>query len=222
MVALFVASMFIGFVLVDFLVQRLEARRAAVSAPVSLPWSVPRGFYLFEGHTWSHPDSSIGVRVGADSLLAYALGAVEKVVGPKLGELVKAGQPLFRLEHGGRNLEVLSSITGHVVALNSSLEKRPESVAKDPYGSGWICAITPTQPNGSSGGMRSGDKAVAWLEQEFDRFREFLSIQISPDLAVNVTYADGGLPAFGSLDQLACEGWWAFAAEFLRPRRAGL
>jgi glycine cleavage system H lipoate-binding protein len=148
------------------------------------------------------------------------MGAVEKVVAPKLSELVKAGQPLFRLEHGGCGLEIPSSITGQVVALNPSLAKRPELVAKDPYGSGWICAITPTRPDGRSVGTRSGEKAVAWLEEEFHRFREFLSMQVSPDLAVSVTYPDGGLPAVGSLTQLGLSGWRAFEAEFLRPQRA--
>jgi len=218
MVALFVAGMFIGFVLLDLLVQRLEARRAPV--PADLPWKVPRGFYLSEGHTWSRPDSSVGVRVGADALLAHAMGAVEKVEGPKLGELVKAGQPLFRLEYRDCGLEIPSSITGHVAALNPSLAKRPELVAKDPYGSGWICAITPTRPNGRTVGTRSGEKAVAWLEEEFHRFREFLSMQVSPDLAVSVTYPDGGLPAVGSLTQLGLSGWRAFETEFLRPQRA--
>jgi glycine cleavage system H protein len=222
MVALFVALMFIGFVLADLVVQRLEGRRAAVPAPARLPWNVPKGFYLSEGHTWSYPDSSVGVRVGADALIAHALGGVEKVVVPKPGELVKAGQPLFRLEYQGCDLEIPSSITGRVVALNPGLGKRPELVAKDPYGSGWICAITPTQPDGGSGGMHSGQKAVAWLEQEFHRFREFLSRQVSPDPALSVTFPDGGLPAVGSLTQLARGSWRAFEAEFLRLQRAQL
>jgi glycine cleavage system H protein len=222
MVALFVALMFIGFLLVDFIVQSLQGRRAAVSAPAGLPLDVPVGFNLTEGHTWSHPDSSVGVKVGADALLAHALGAVEKVVLPKLGELVKAGELLFHLEYRGHDLKIPSSITGRVVALNPGLVGRPELVVRDPYGSGWICAITPTQADGRSEGVRSGEKAAAWLEQEFHRFREFLSQQVSPDLAVSVTYPDGGLPAVGALNQLARSGWLAFEAEFLRPRRTPL
>ncbi len=220
MVALFVALMFVGFVLVDLIVQSLKARRATVFVPADLPWNVPRGFYLAEAHTWLHPDSSVGVRVGADALVARALGAVERVVAPKLGDLVKAGQPLFHLECQGCDLEVPSSITGHVVALNSALGKHPDRVAKDPYGSGWICAITPTQPDDRSEGMCSGDKAAAWLEQEFHRFREFLSRQVSPDLALSVTYPDGGLPAVGSLTRLARGGWRTFESEFLRHQPA--
>jgi glycine cleavage system H protein len=220
MVALFVALMFIGFLLVDLIVQSLQARRAAVAAPAGLPWNVPHGFNLAEGHTWSHPDPSVGVKVGADALLAHALGSVERVGLPKLGELVKAGEPLFDLKYRGHELKILSSITGRVVALNPGLVKRPELVVRDPYGSGWICAITPTQADGRLEVMRSGEKAAVWLEQEFDRFREFLSRQVSPDLAVSVTYPDGGLPAVGALNQLAHSGWRAFEAEFLSSQRS--
>jgi glycine cleavage system H lipoate-binding protein len=164
----------------------------------------------------------VGVKVGADALVAHALGTVEKVVLPKLGGLAKAGEPLFRLEYHCHALKIPSSVTGRVVALNPGLGKRPELVVKDPYGSGWICAIAPTQPNGASGCMRSGEKAAAWLEQEFHRFREFLSMQVFPDLAVSVTCPDGGLPAVGALTQLARGGWYAFEAEFLCPQRAPL
>jgi glycine cleavage system H protein len=222
MVALFVALMFIGFVLLDLIVHRLHARRAAVSAAVAFPWYVPKGFYLAEDHTWSFPDSSVGVKVGADALVAHALGAVEKVVLPKLGKLVKVGEPLLLLEYHGQELKIPSSITGHVVALNPGLGKHPELVAKDPYGSGWICAVAPTQPDGGSWCMRSGEKAAAWLEQEFHRFREFLSLQASPDPVLSVSYPDGGLPAVGSLTHLGPGAWRAFEAEFLRPERAQL
>jgi len=214
MVALFVALMFIGLVLTDAIVQRFGRKAPASEEPVL---EVPEGFCLFEGHSWSRPDSSVGVRVGVDALVAHALGVVEKVMLPKLGQLVKTGQPLFRLERQGCGLNVRSSITGRVVAVNTRLGNRPGSVAKDPYGSGWICAITPTQPDRSPGGMRYGRNAANWLEQEFYRFREFLSMQVSPDLAVDVTYPDGGLPVTGSLAELPLAGWSAFEAAFLEP-----
>ena len=214
MVALFVALMFIGFLLTDAILQRAGRRSPAPEEPA---WEIPKGFYLFEGHSWSHPDSSLGVRVGVDALVAHALGVVEKVILPKLGQTVEAGQPLFRLERQGRGLIVRSSTTGRVVALNMRLGKRPDSVAKDPYGSGWICAITPTQSNSGLVAMRYGQQATIWLEREFYRFREFLSVQVSPELASDVTYADGGLPAIGALAEIPLRGWGAFEETFLSP-----
>ena len=218
MVALFVVLMFIGFLLTDAIVQRVGRKAPAPGEPA---WEIPQGFYLFEGHSWSHPDSSLGVRVGVDALVAHALGVVEKVIPPKLGQVVKAGQPLFRLERRGRGLDIPGFVTGRVVALNPRLRKRPDSVAKDPYGCGWICAITPTQSDASPGGLRDGQKAASWLELEFHRFREFLSLQASADLATSVTLADGGLPAVGSLAELPLRGWDAFEAAFLAPGQTG-
>jgi len=209
--------MFIGFLLVDVILQRVR-RKAPV--PTEFASSIPPGFYISEGHSWSHPDSSLGIRVGADALVVHALGTVEKVTLPKLGGLVEAGQPLFRLERQGCGFNVQSSITGRVVALNTVLATRPESVAKEPYGSGWICAITPTQSDGSSESMRCGQKAALWLEREFHRFREFLSTQVTPDITAAVTYPDGGLPAVGSLAELPVSGWRAFEGAFLEAGSA--
>jgi glycine cleavage system H protein len=217
MVALFVALMFIGFVLTNLVVQKVRVQRERVAAPAKPIWSVPKGFYLSEGHTWSHPESSVGMRVGVDALVAHAVGVAENVRLPKLGELVEAGQPVLGLGREGCELKIPSSISGRVAALNTRLANRPQLVAEDPYGSGWICAIIPVQSDDRFASVRSGEKAVLWLEQEFHRFREFLSQQVSPDLAVSVTFQDGGLPVVGSLRELPLSGWRAFEAEFLVP-----
>jgi len=232
MVAIFVALMFIGLVLMDAVVQKVEARRSLSVAPLraprktrpavlipqvgSFPWAVPQGVYLSEGHAWFKPDPSGEVRVGADALVAHALGRLEKVVFPKTGDLVRRGQPLFYLVHEGDVLTVSSSVTGRVVAINPELKERPELVAGDPYGAGWVCRIVSAYLDDGSGRMRFADKAAFWLECEFDRFCEFVSGHVAPDLAFGLTSADGGLPEVGALTQLDDAAWNAFEAEFLR------
>ena len=219
MVALFVALMFVALVLTDLVVEKVRARRAAAIAGTEVPWKVPKGFYLSEGHTWSHPDSSLGMRVGVDALVAHAMGTAENVLLPEVDALVEAGQSLFGLGRQGRELKIPSSITGRVVAVNSRLARHPELVAEDPYGVGWICAISPLRAEGDSSSISTGEKAALWLEQELHRLRDFLSRQASPDLALSVTLADGGLPVVGSLRELPISGWRAFEAEFLAPAR---
>jgi len=231
MVAIMVALMFVGFVLLDAVLQKIEAWRAlpTVPRPVpktrpalampqvgSFPWAVPQGVFLSEGHAWFKPDPSGEVRVGADALVAHALGGLEKVVFPKTGDVVRKGQPLFYLVHEGNVLTVSSSVTGRVVATNSALGDRPELVARDPYGAGWVCRIVSAYLDDGSGRMRLADKAAFWLECEFDRFCEFISSHIAPDLALGMTSLDGGLPEIGALTQLDDSTWSAFEAEFLR------
>lgn len=99
---------------------------------------------------------------------------------------------------------------------NPELRESPELVARDPYGAGWVCGIVSAYLDDGSGKMRSGDKAASWLESEFDRFREFISGHIAPDLVLGLTSLDGGLPEVGALSQLEDAAWNAFEAGFLR------
>ena len=231
MVAILIALMFVGFVVIDAALQKFDARRALSAAPRrlpmttapaiaipqggSFPWAVPQGVYLSEGHAWFKPDASGEVRVGADALVAHALGGLEKVVFPKPGALVRKGQALFYLVHDGNVLTVSSSITGRVVDINTALRESPEVLARDPYGDGWVCRIVSAYLDDGSGRMRFADKAAFWLECEFDRFCEFVSGRVAPDLALGLTSLDGGLPQIGALTQLDDGAWSAFEAQFL-------
>jgi hypothetical protein len=60
--------------------------------------------------------------------------------------------------------------------------------------------------------------AMTWLGKEFDRLREFLSVQMPPELALGATSQDGGEPVPGCLTELKDEAWSAFEAEFLKTR----
>ena len=234
MVAVFVALMFVGLVLTDLVLQKLKARRAVavspqaswvpgatverLARPRSFPCGIPQRVYLSQGHAWFRPDPSGEVRVGADALLAHALGAPDRVTLPKVGDTVRRGQPLFYLVHIGRTLTVSSLVTGKVLAVNDALRELPELVAREPYGDGWVCKVAPAHLDDDSGRMRSGEKAATWLEYEFARFCEFIGVNIPADLALGATSVDGGLPALGSLTQLSDQAWRAFEAGFLRAR----
>lgn len=230
MVAIFVALTFIGLVLIDLGVEKWQAWRVAHPARAANPAAkamaqgldalcqVPEGVHLAGQHTWLKPDPTGGLEVGVDALIVRAVGAVRQIVLPKVGDQVTAGQPLFRLEHGGRAIAIPSAITGRVMAVNTRLAGQPELLSSDPYGSGWICYLSPTRVEEPTPSLRFGEQAMMWLESEFVRFREFVFAQTSPDLALGITSQDGGLPTVGCLRELDPAAWTAFEANFLlRP-----
>jgi glycine cleavage system H protein len=228
MVAIFVALMFVCLVLTDLGIEKWNAWRLSHPVPARRPraavmaygldaWcQVPEGVHLANQHTWVKPDPPSRLVMGADALIARAVGPVRRIILPKVGEQVIAGQPLFRLEHKGRAVTIPSAITGRVMAVNTRLVNQPRLLSSDPYGYGWICYLTPARVEDTTPSMRFGEEAVMWLENEFVRFREFILGQISPDLALGVTSQDGGLPAAGSLGELGPKSWSAFEANFLR------
>jgi len=227
MVALFVAIMFVGLVLTDLAVQKWQAWRVAhpararsrAEAPAAGldAWChVPEGVHLANQHVWVKPDPRGGLEIGADALIARAVGAVRRVILPEVGNQVNAGQPLFRLEHNGRTITIPSSLTGKVVAVNQRLADQPELLSSDPYGNGWVCHLTPTSLEGAAPSVRFGEQATMWLKNEFARFQEFVFGQVSPDLALGLTSQDGGIPALGCLAELDAKAWRAFEADFLQ------
>jgi glycine cleavage system H protein len=230
MVAIFVALMFVCLVLTDLVVEKWQAWRLAHPARASRPtaevmvygldaWcQVPEDVHLNNQHTWLKPDPTGGLEIGADALLARAVGAVRRVILPKVGDQITAGQPLFRLEHKGRSVTIPSAITGRVMAVNSRLADQPELLSSDPYGSGWVCYLSPTHVEEAAPSVRFGEQAAQWLESEFTRFREFVFAQVSPDMALGVTSQDGGLPAVGCLGELGPAAWTVFEADFLHRR----
>jgi glycine cleavage system H protein len=227
MVALFVALMFVGLVLTDLGVQKWNARQAARSTErpaddavigTDAFWQVPEGVHLSDVHTWFRPDPTGGLEIGADTLIAEAVGSVQRIALPRAGDEVIAGQPLFRLEQDDRTLTIPSTITGKVMAVNSRLQNQPTLLNSDPYSSGWICRIIPTTVGMMTPNVRFGEKAIMWLESEFARLREFLSVQIRPEFALGATSQDGGLPTSGCLIDLDKAAWSAFENEFLKMK----
>jgi glycine cleavage system H protein len=235
MVALFVALMFIGFILVDAILQKIEARRAATTrlAPARAfapqhpafravrrdAWpALPEGVYLSEGHGWLRPQEQGAFQIGPDPLVGQALGVVTRVVPPRVGSEMWAGRPLFQVEAGGRTISVGAPVTGRVVAVNGELQDRPELVVKAPYEEGWVCAFLPSRLVEEKPVWRLGQEATAWFEQEIQRFSQFLWTRFESDLALGETSLDGGVPAPGSLSAFDKGTWKAFEIEFLNLR----
>jgi glycine cleavage system H protein len=231
MVAIFVALLFLGFILTDLLVQRIAARRkqevrplagaATPASPQPLSWSAPRwevpeGVYVANGHSWLRPEADGRITLGADPFLGYALGSARNVVLPRVGAWVKKGDPLFHLALHGGSLTVPSPVEGVVAGVNGRLEERPGLATEEPYSSGWVCSILPDRPRSALSSLPSGSRAAAWLDREFRRFCEFVSGQASHDLALGATSPDGGLAAPGCLSYLDPGAWTAFEAQFLR------
>jgi glycine cleavage system H protein len=225
MVAIFVALMFVGLVLTDLGVAKWRAWRAAQAGELATNaeafrlealWQVPEGVHLSSAHTWFRPDPAGGLQIGVDPLIPHAFGAVGRIVLPNPGDQVTTGQPLFRLEQDGRSITVPCTITGNVMAVNSHLQDQPGLLNSDPYGSGWICHVTPTSIGAMAPKVQFGEKAILWLESEFTRLGEFLSAQMPAEMPLGATSQDGGLPISGCLGALDHAAWGRFESEFLK------
>lgn len=95
-------------------------------------------------HEWASIEANGTVRIGITDHAQESLHEIVFVDLPKIGAIVKRMGILGTVESVKAVSEVYSPIAGEVVEVNTSLEKAPELVNKDPYGEGWIVIIKPS------------------------------------------------------------------------------
>jgi len=221
MTAILVLLTIIVAVAVDVVRVQLR-RRAPVPQPVRPEGmrepTVPHGLFLSPGHTWAHVGSDGTVRVGVDDFLAQVAGEVDGVRLPPPGKPVRAGEPLFWLVVGERELPVPAPMSGEVVSVNQVLEEKPYLLNRDPYGVGWSVSLWTPDLQEALKPLRVGSAALGFLRQELRRFLEFLTLAASPQ--GSPVLADGGLPVRGVLRLLDEPAWEEFQQAFLLRKEA--
>jgi len=178
------------------------------------PVGVPLGVFLHPGHSWAGLNISGEMRLGVDELLTQALGGVDRVDLPAVGTRVERGKPAITLWRHGRALPVLSPVSGTVVDVNRCLERSSMAIENDPYGSGWLAAVMPSDQRQAVSDLRVGTDAVRWLRRETQRFVDFVAGRATPGL-VGVVLADGAHPVVGAAASLDDGGWQQFTREFV-------
>lgn len=94
-------------------------------------------------HAWAMRDSQDDVRSGLTHVPGAFLGDVVFVELPPPRTEVSAGEPIGLIESTTTVFELLSPLSGTVVAVNPEAESAPRKVAEDPYGNGWLLSIRP-------------------------------------------------------------------------------
>ena len=217
MVALFVILTIVVALAVDSVVLARQRRTAEVAAPLPIVAmkvpQPPQGVFLDTAHTWLRITSDGRLRVGIDDFLAEAVGAVDKVEVPPQGTTVERGAPLFTLFVKGRRLVVPSPASGTVMSANDKALRDPSTLAKDPYGAGWVASIWTRDHHAAISPLRIGAAATHFLRDELHRLADFMVP--SQTMARVPVMADGGLPGKGAASSLDDQAWESFSRQFV-------
>ncbi|MGB7621092.1 MAG: hypothetical protein WBN92_01970 [Terriglobia bacterium] len=192
MVAIFVVLTIIAFLLIDYVVQKVQARRSGSATPspealkaemnpveaLSFPAdsiTVPSTFFFHRGHTWIKFFSPNRARVGLDDFAQKVLGRIEAIQFPRIGELVRQGDAIFMVRVGERKLFLPAPSDGIVTHINTDLAAVPTSLHSSPFESGWVCEIKPENVSQNICELLSGEDAVQWELHELTRLKKFIA-----------------------------------------------
>lgn len=99
-----------------------------MSNPIELQYS--------KSHEWLAEDGTIGITDFAQE----ALGDVVFIGLPQVGDAVTAGESFGDVESVKAVSDLISPVTGVIVAVNDALEDAPEELNADPYAN-WIIKV---------------------------------------------------------------------------------
>ncbi len=103
--------------------------------------SVPEAFAFTSDHEWVESRGDIS-RIGITDFAQAALGDIVYVQLPKVGDALEAGKVCGEIESTKSVSDLFSPVTGVVSAVNELLSNSPESLNRDPDGSGWIFEVS--------------------------------------------------------------------------------
>ena len=96
-------------------------------------------------HEWITVDGDTA-RVGITDYAQDALGDVVYVQLPDVGLEVLANASCAEVESTKSVSEIYSPVMGTITAVNEALNDEPELLNRDPYGDGWVFALTLADP----------------------------------------------------------------------------
>jgi glycine cleavage system H protein len=105
---------------------------------------IPADLRYTKTHEWVRvlPDGL--VEVGITDHAQHALGDLVFVEVPETGRKLGAREPLAVVESVKAASDVYSPVAGEVAAVNTGLASEPERINHEPYASGWIARLRPS------------------------------------------------------------------------------
>lgn len=101
---------------------------------------LPMDLHYTMGHQWVRLEDNNVVRVGITDFAQQQLGDLVYVDLPQLGRAVIAGEQCATVESVKTASDLLSPVTGEIVAVNDALADEPEQINDAPF-QAWIYSV---------------------------------------------------------------------------------
>lgn len=113
----------------------------------------PDNLLYAETHEWVRVADEGGRKVATIGITAFAIEQLTDLVHmvlPKAGDTVKQGQEFGEVESVKAVSSLYSPVDGEIIAVNSDLPNKLETLGGDPYGTGWLIKVALSSEEGLS------------------------------------------------------------------------
>lgn len=95
-------------------------------------------------HTWARPEEDGTVTIGITPYAQYELGELQYVGLPRVGSAVHKDASFGEVESAKTVSDLYAPCSGGVVAANAAIVDNPSLINHDPFGSGWMIRVEPS------------------------------------------------------------------------------
>ncbi|NII56447.1 glycine cleavage system protein GcvH [Luteibacter sp. SG786] len=99
---------------------------------------IPGDLKFAKSHEWVRVENDGSVTVGISDHAQESLGDLVYVELPEVGSSVEAGAGTAVVESVKAASDIYAPVSGEVIAVNTALSDKPETINEDAYGEGWI------------------------------------------------------------------------------------
>jgi len=105
----------------------------------------PTQYRYTKDHEWIEAKGDTAT-IGITNYAQHELGDVVFVELPKAGAKLEAGKTFSSVESVKAVSEIYAPASGQVVEANTALQNKPETINRDPHGSGWLVKVKLSNP----------------------------------------------------------------------------
>ncbi len=105
--------------------------------------NTPEDLRYAKTHEWVRKDDDGTVVVGISDFAQDQLGDVVFVELPEVGRKVARGDSVAVIESVKTASDIYAPLDGEVVAVNTGLDAKPETINESPYEDGWLFSLAP-------------------------------------------------------------------------------
>lgn len=127
--------------------------------------------FFHAGHTWVEVEKVDEIRIGVDHFLGKMMEEVNAVHLPFPGSQWSQGEHICSIVQKEGIFEIISPVSGWVLSVNPKLRDHPELMIKDPFGSGYLLRMRPTDFERDQKFLISEELTFTWYQKEWEKFK---------------------------------------------------
>jgi glycine cleavage system H protein len=119
--------------------------------------NIPADLRYAKSHEWLKVAADGTALVGITDYAQSSLGDITFAQLPKVGAVLKAGEPFGVVESVKAASDVYAPAAGTVLEVNKALDANPEKLNQSPYADGWMMKLKLTNPADAAGLLKAED-----------------------------------------------------------------